>query len=160
MNPVIDFVEIGIVVALLIVGLSAGRIAERRHFRRLAEREQAYAGSFILTDLKSYPGGVDGSRPPALVSGEVVISSDYFKTFAAALRKIIGGELRGLETLMQRARREAVLRMLDRARAAGYDAVCNIRIEGYDIAGAGQSRGKAMVLVAIQVSGTAYKRTA
>lgn len=158
MDLIFDLIQIGIVLALLLLGLSAGRIAERRHFRRLAEREQVHAGKFVVTDLRSFPGGVDPSKSPALVSGEVVISSDYFKTFAAALKKIIGGELRGLETLMHRARREAVLRMMERAAAAGYDSICNVRVEGYDVAGSSQRAKKAMVLVAIQVSGTAYKR--
>jgi uncharacterized protein YbjQ (UPF0145 family) len=154
-------IQIGILVILLVLGLSAGRIAERRHFARLDERERAIAGVVIVTDLRSFPGGADLSARPTLVAGHAVISSDYFKTFVSGLKKIVGGELRSLESLMNRARREAILRMIDQARASGCDTVCNVRIEGFDIAGSSSRKAnKAMVIVSVQASGTAYKRRA
>lgn len=153
-------IQLGFAAVLLIVGLSAGRIAERRHLARIAEREAANQGVILVSDLRSYPGGSQSGVTPVLVSGEVVISSDYFKTFLASLRKIIGGELRSLESLMNRARREAVLRMIEQAKRAGCDTVCNVRIEGLDIAGSSQKANKAMVLVTVLATGTAYKRNA
>ena len=46
-----------------------------------------------------------------LVQGSAVISIDYFKRMLAALRNIVGGEVKSYETLVDRARREATLRM-------------------------------------------------
>jgi hypothetical protein len=111
-----DFlIQIGIAAALLLIGLCAGMVAERRHLKRLAEEEATFVAPLMITDLRSFPmcgtAHTSEADAPALVSGEAVISSDYFKTFVAALKKIIGGELRTLETLMSRARREAVVRM-------------------------------------------------
>ena len=51
--------------------------------------------------------GVDASGAQ-LVSGSVVISSDYFKTFVAGFRAFFGGRFRGYETLLERARRDAL----------------------------------------------------
>lgn len=153
-------IQLGVVVVLLVVGLGAGRVAERRHLTRIQQRESANQGIIMITDLRSFPGGVQTSVTPVLVSGEAVISSDYFKTFLASLRKIIGGELRSLESLMNRARREAILRMVEQAKAVGCDTVCNVRIEGFDIAGSNQKSKKAMVLVTVLATGTAYKRNA
>lgn len=158
-NILIDF---GWVLVLLIVGLSAGTIAERRHLRRLALEEAEVLAPMLVTDLRSFPmcgaGASSEATAPALVTGESVISSDYFKTFVSALKKIVGGELRTLETLMSRARREAIVRMARRARSLGYDSICNVRIESADLGGSGESTQKAMTMVCVVASGTAYKR--
>jgi uncharacterized protein YbjQ (UPF0145 family) len=44
------------------------------------------------------------------VSGSVVVSVDYFKRFLAGLRTLVGGRVTSYETLLDRARREAILR--------------------------------------------------
>ena len=58
----------------------------------------------------------------------MVVSLDYFKRFAAALRIIFGGRIKAFEPLMDRGRREAILRMKQDAVAAGYDAIINVRL--------------------------------
>lgn len=145
-----------IAIVLMVVGLGAGRISERRHLASLNLREAANV-DVLVTDLRTYPGGALVHPPPALVVAETVISSDYFKSGVATLRRIIGGELRSFESLMLRARREAVAQLAEQARAAGCDAVCNVRIEGIDITG-GTSRQRGVIVVSIQASGTAYLR--
>jgi uncharacterized protein YbjQ (UPF0145 family) len=149
--------ELIIGAALVAVGLGAGRVTERRHLARLGTREQENLG-VLITDVRSYPGGVSGP-PPALVVAETVISSDYFKSFVATLRRIIGGELRSFESLMMRARREVMAQLSEQARAAGYDAICNVRIEGIDITG-GTTSQRGVIVVCLQASGTAYRRAA
>ena len=57
------------------------------------------------------------------------MSLDYFKRVIAGLRAIIGGRIKTYEPLLERARREALLRMLEEARRAGMDAVINVRLE-------------------------------
>jgi uncharacterized protein YbjQ (UPF0145 family) len=64
-----------------------------------------------------------------LVHGTVVVSADYFKTFVAGLRHLIGGRFRSYETLLERARREAVLRLKAEARAKGARLVVCVRFE-------------------------------
>jgi len=148
-------IQIVVAALLLGVGLGAGRIAERRHFASLARREREIGSRFVITDLKRFPGGALGTA--TLVAGHACISSDYFKSFVASLRKLIGGELRSYESLMQRARREAVMRMLEDAHRLGYDAVCNVRLNGVDIGGASLQRKGGVVSVSVHASGTAYR---
>ena len=154
-------VKVGLAALLLIVGFTAGRLAERKHFKSLEERESRHT-DMLVTDFRSFPGLEEGGSGHAagaqLVSGCAVISSDYFKTFIAAIKKFIGGELRTYESLLTRARREAIIRMLDEAKAAGFDAVCNVRLDGYDIGGASKGTKKPVVSVSVQASGTAYRR--
>lgn len=142
--------------ALLAIGWFAGQAAERRHFADLARREQALA--FVpVTTLRMFLGPTDVSCPACLVGGEVTIASDYMKRFLAALKKIIGGRLTSYETLLDRARREAQLRMIEQAVALGYNAVCNVRIQTVDIGGELTPRNKQNVQVSIVAWGTAYR---
>ncbi len=147
--------QIAIPAVLILIGLFAGRIAERRHLSQLTRREAALRG-MMCTNLRSYPGGVGGSGRAEFVATHAVISSDYFKTFIAGLVSIIGGELKTLQTLMDRARREATVRLLEDAKARGFNAVCNIRYDTVDIGAAEQRRNKALVMATIMASGTAY----
>lgn len=137
------FIQVLPVVVLLILGFSIGTVVERAHFKRLAAREAAL-GDMLVTNLRRPPVGVD-VRTFGLVVGEVVIASDYFKTFTAALRKLIGGELHTFESLMVRARREALLRMLESAKSMGANTVANVRFATSNIGSVGRKRAAAMV---------------
>ena len=146
--------QIGIPVFLIVLAWFTGRAAERSHFRNLAMREDSLS-DMVLSDLKGFPLGADPDKGGTLVMGQVVIASDYLKTFLSAIRKIFGGELKSYETLMERARREALLRMQEEAHKAGYDAVGNIRLSFSNIGSMSKNKGGAMVEVIAW--GTAYQ---
>lgn len=139
------------VLVLLVLGFTVGGFVERAHFKRLDEREAAMR-DMLVTDLKRPPDGMS-VRSCGLVTGEVVIGSDYFKTFAAKLKSLFGGELRTFQTLMTRARREALLRMMEKAKQMGANGVINVRFETSNI---GAMRGKkASAMVEMYAYGTA-----
>ncbi len=131
---------------LLVLGLAVGTILERRHFADIRVRE---------AQLRMLPA-ITFSKPPAdwsvdgggLVAGSVVVSLDYFKRFAAALRIIFGGRVKAFEPLMDRGRREAILRMKEDAAAAGYDAIINVRLATSRIANADGSTTAGVELIA------------
>ena len=135
-------VQVAPIVALLVLGFSIGTIVERRHLRRLDRRELAL--SDLLVTASRAPDS-RGCEALGMVVGEVVIGSDYFKTFAAKLRMIVGGELRSFESLMVRARREAVVRMLESAKALGANSVVNVRFATSNIGSMRAKRPAAMV---------------
>ena len=124
--------ELLLVVLLILIGFVFGQIAERRHFKQLDQREAALA-RFPVVDLARIPG-IDATTG-AVVYGEVVVATDYFKTFLAGLRNIVGGEVGSYQKLLDRARREARLRMVEQARQLGATAVVNVRYEMNDIGG-------------------------
>jgi len=121
------FMQIIIPLSLLLVCFLIGKGIELHHFKKLAEREQRLSG-IIVTNLKTIPPQYDNAQP-ILVMGSAVIATDYFKVFAAGLRKFFGGEMKSYVTLMERARREAMVRMLEQAAGQGASAVWNIRYE-------------------------------
>lgn len=151
-----DLLIIGIPIALLAVGLFAGGYSERRHLRDLDRREAANC-DILVTQVKSFPGHVTGGDAPQMIFGEVVIASDYLKTFLASIRNFFGGQVGSFQKMLIRARREATLRIVEEARRQGYNAVCNVRLETADVGGNSATQGKrGMVMAAILASGTAY----
>ncbi len=98
----------------------------------------------LVTDTRTLPtaGSIQGR---GLVVGQVVIASDYFKTFAATLRKLVGGELHTFESLMVRARREALVRMLASARERGANGVINVRFASSNVGSMRRRQAAAMV---------------
>lgn len=147
------WIQFIVLAVLLALGFTIGTLVERAHFRRLAIREQAIS-DMMLTDLKTLPA-LDLQQPVNFVVGEVVIASDYFKTFVSGIRKIVGGELRAYETLMERARREAILRMAESAKQMGANAVYNIRLSSTNVGSIRRKRSAAMV--EMYAYGTAIK---
>jgi len=110
---------------LLLLGLIFGQINEANHYKDLARREHELA-HIKTTNRRHVTDGYTGS---AFVAGNVVISIDYFKRIAALFRALVGGRINSYTTLVERARREAVLRMKEQARDAGCDFIANVRLE-------------------------------
>lgn len=119
-------VEIITFLVLLTVGYVAGTQAEKRHYRSIVQRESALLNLPAVT-LKSVDIPDHKIRSAQMVYGSAVISVDYFKQIVASLRKIVGGNLTSYESLMDRARREALLRMKEMA--VGATVIVNVRIE-------------------------------
>lgn len=148
------FGQFGILILLLLLGLIAGGMAERRHLSSLAQREAAN-GDFLVCQVRSMPLAVAGPSPPTLITSETVVASDYLKSFLSGIRKIFGGELRSYNSLAVRARREALQKLIEVAKGHGYNALCNLRFESADIGGNAKKRGR-LPMVAIMASATAY----
>jgi uncharacterized protein YbjQ (UPF0145 family) len=88
-----------------------------------------------------------------LVDGSVVISVDYFKHFVASLKNFFGGALNSYESLLDRARREAILRMKEKA--PNSDMIINLKLETSSIGKEGGSSGKGVLTVEVLAYGTA-----
>lgn len=136
---------------LLLLGYVFGQRAEKRHFRSIIEREKQLRDILVFSERRI----PDEDRLVAtLVCGSVVISVDFFKRFVAGLRTLVGGRVSAYESLLERARREAILRMKEEARRTGAKSVWNTRLETASIyKGAQQSIGAVEVLA----YGTAVK---
>lgn len=132
-------VQIGILLGLLALGYFAGSAAERKHFASLQEREAAYK-ELETTSLKRLPVNTLEVEEARLVTGNAVIAVDYFKVFAAGIRNLFGGRVSAYESLLDRARREATLRLKEEALGHGADAVINLRLETSSLGG--QRQGK------------------
>ncbi len=146
-------VQIGFPLALLFVAYFSGRAVERRHYASIRKREARWRNLPAVTFRNVPPGWqVAGCT---LLTGNVVVSVDYFKRFLAGLRLIVGGRIKAYESLLDRARREALLRLKETTVENGYHALINVRLETSRMANARGGEGAAGVEVL--AFGTALK---
>ncbi len=114
---------------LLILGYIVGSITEKNHYKSIEEREKKTLPLPVVNMKKVEdilkPGKKIASAE--LVTGSVVVSIDYFKRILASLKNLVGGNIRSYETLVDRGRREAILRMKEAADSP--DIIMNLRIE-------------------------------
>lgn len=118
--------ELIVFISLFLIGYFVGSYLEARHYRSIEKREKALVN--IVTTSSKYPVGDIGSvQRTHLVKGNAVISIDYFKRIVAGLRAIFGGNISTYETLLDRSRREAILRLKESCPAA--TQIINLKIE-------------------------------
>lgn len=117
----------GVPVTLIVIGLIAGTYNERRHYRSIKEREDQFR-ALLIHSGETLPEGYETAEVK-LVSGATVIAEDRFKALLAALRNIFGGRMRSYESLLDRGRREAILRMKASASSEGFSVIVNTRFE-------------------------------
>lgn len=141
--------EIIIFIAVIIGTYLTGTMIEKSHMQSLSDRElrtillPAVPAQRLLRENHTI-------KNTQLVFGNAVISIDYFKRIAAGLRNIFGGEVSAYESILDRARREAILRMKEQA--AGADIIINMRIETATI---GRSKKGNIACAEILAYGTA-----
>lgn len=116
----------------ILLGYVFGRAAEARHYRSIVSREQEWL--HLPSTSSRYPlhptRHVESS---VLVHGSCVVAIDYFKRAVASLRSLVGGAVKSHETLIDRARREAVLRLKESC--PGAHEIVNLRIETSSLSG-------------------------
>ena len=141
-------------IVLVFIGKIVGSRLERAHYANIAEREARFhAQPAFSTEHFDAPGAV---RSATLATGSVVISIDHFKRFVSAFRMLIGGEVRAYGSLLERARREAVLRMKESHPDA--DAYINTRLETSTIASTSGNEGTGTVEVLAYGTAVHYDR--
>ncbi len=117
-----DNIELIILIVFLALTYVTGSRVEKRHFKRLAEREK----NTLNIPVSANEDILDPSEfvETEFLVGSCVIGSDYFKRALAALRGVFGGKIGAYESLMDRARREAILRMKESARKECVEIAC------------------------------------
>lgn len=126
-----------IVIVLIGLGYVIGSIAEKKHYRSIISREAQWLHIPTVSVKNMIEDDVD-IIDARMVQGSVVISIDHFKRILASLRNIFGGRVTAYESLIDRARREAILRMKEKSPNA--DIVLNTRIETSTIGRSANSR--------------------
>ncbi|QKQ70644.1 YbjQ family protein [Acinetobacter sp. 10FS3-1] len=115
--------QITIFVILFSVGFGFGRYDERKHLQYLAEQEQRLA--YIAVNNSRF---ILSNFPGQMISSNVVISHDYFKYAIANIQNFLGGRLTSYESVVERARREAIVRLKLEAEKMGAQQIMGIRL--------------------------------
>lgn len=138
---------------LLVIGYVVGSIIEKRHYRSINKREEKYLGTPAIAS-EIMPMGHYESL--GLVTGNVVVSVDYFKRFIAALRNLFGGRVSSYETLIDRARREALLRMKEQC-PKDATAIMNVRLQTAAVGSQHIGRKNGLACLEVCAYGTAIR---
>lgn len=125
--------KIAITLILVSIGWYFGSRTERKHLQQLAEQEAKLA--YIRLSNRRFD--TRAQQTGELIVSNVVISQDYFKYIWAQIHGFFGGRLKSYESLLERARREALIRLKQQAARIGADEILAVRISVSEIAGQG-----------------------
>ena len=153
-QEIISFVFNLVLSAVLMpVGYFFGKRDEKKHYRSIIEREKKYCHILLFNEKR--PPVLVAGQPFALVHGSAVISGDHFKQVVAMLKNLLGGRLTTYETMLDRGRREAILRMKEKADAMGATMIFNVSMQTTTL---GQKTGKhGLACAEIMAYGTAWR---
>lgn len=143
--------DILVLLILLGIGYGFGTYAEKKHYKSIRKRERATLDVPLITFGAKQP--MPDAQETELFVGSVVVASDYFKTFAFALRNLVGGRVVSYESLLDRGRREALLRMKEEAIAWGASKLANVRIETSSLS----QGGRGLISVEVIAYGTGIR---
>ena len=123
-------IDLIIFAVLMTIAFGAGRWNEKRHYKSIREREQRLIHIPVVTQKRwkatPKPDNVEVIKT-GLVTGQVVMGVDSFRVFLGGILQFFGGRVKPYESLLDRARREAILRAKEKATKA--DLITNMRIE-------------------------------
>lgn len=131
-------VKLLIFVSLFCIGWYFGRRAERKHLQQLHAAEAQLA--YIRLGSRRFE---TREQPGQLVMASVVLSHDYFKWVWAQIHNFFGGRLITYESLLDRARREAIVRLKQQAEKLGAVEILALRLVSTEI---GEQGGMVEVL--------------
>ena len=118
--------QIGLALILIAIGYGFGRYNENKHLQRLNVQEKACEHIMLSSERKHE---LPSQNAGQLVVGSVVIAQDRFKQVMANILSLFGKNLTVYDSLLERGRREAIVRMKTKAMQAGFDGVVGVRLE-------------------------------
>ena len=85
-----------------------------------------------------------------IVTGEVIVGANLFRDMFASITDLVGGRSGSYERVLERARKEAILEMVEKCKQLGGDALVGCDLD-YEVL------GKAGSMLMVSISGTAVK---
>jgi uncharacterized protein YbjQ (UPF0145 family) len=126
--------DILFLIVLLCVAFFWGSHVEKSHYKSISEREKQLPPIPVI--LTNHRQPLENVASVKMISGNVVVGADYFKTTLSGLVNFFGGNIATLESVMERARREAVLRA--KYQALDADFIADLRYETTEVSGGEQ----------------------
>lgn len=146
-------IKLGVFLVLAAWGFWRGRRNEAAHWRQIAEQELAVQDVLVFATRR--PPQMAQPMDPVLVTGSVVVSSDFYRLLIASLRKIVGGNYRSYESMLERARRHALVRLKQDAQRRGARMVFNVCFTTSRISDS-RRRGNEAAQMEVLAYGTAF----
>ncbi len=116
-------------------------LIRRNHLKSLQKRSQLRE-QVKMVSTESPPAHWIVKKNLGLCTVSVVFGVDRIATFFAGLKHLIGGRLRWVEEILERAREEAITRLAEESLRMGANALINVRLETSNIGGANNPQQK------------------
>lgn len=120
--------DILILLILVGCGLIFWKINEKKHYTSIVKREETFKKINVISDKDLQNLSLEQTDQEFFSAG-TVIAIDYFKKLMAWFVNFFWGRMKSYESLVDRARREAVLRLKEKASKKWYNTLINLRIE-------------------------------
>ncbi len=108
----------------------------------------------IITNTETI-AGYTITEHKGLVQGNTVRTKHLGRDFAAGLKNMVGGELKGYTELLTQSRQQAMDRMMESAQTLGANAVVNVRLTTSTIIGGASelyAYGTAVVVTKVETA--------
>ena len=142
------------VITLLVICFFVGHHMEETHYKSIKSREKKFYKNACIGYSKEYLKDAK-IKNSFLVSSSVVVGCDYFKTFLAGILNFFGGNLSVYESVMDRGRREAILRMQEQAFSQRANKIINVKVDTIILA---SENSNAAPIVCVTSYGTAVEQ--
>jgi uncharacterized protein YbjQ (UPF0145 family) len=93
----------------------------------VCKKSKQIGGTFMIVVNTEFVAGHEVVRTLGLVQGNTVRTKHVGRDWAAGIKSIFGGELRGYTELLNEARKESMNRMIEMANKMGANAVLGVR---------------------------------
>ena len=143
-----DFV---IAFTILFIGFLISKVIEFLHFHSIRKREKKLLSFPVTSEQKTFCD--KKITRGKLVCAEVSLATDYYKRFVALILSLFGLNIVVYEKLLDRARREAILRLKEKCKE--YDAIINLKIDTVRIYSRLLGKKHSTICLQVLVSGTA-----
>lgn len=90
-----------------------------------------------VINTEKFPDGKEIDEELGLVTGNSVKSGNFWTDLVQNFKNLAGGDLKGYEDLLSATRNKAIEIVKQEAEELGADAVVNLRLDTYEIAGQG-----------------------
>lgn len=101
-------------------------IWEKRHFKKIIKEEKELREIIVISNRDAKDLDVSWNH---LFMSNIVISIDFFKKFISGFVHFFGWEMWSYESLLDRARRDTIVKIKRQALDSWYNAIANLRLE-------------------------------
>lgn len=115
-----------ILVVLLLIWYFFWSMAEKNHYKRIIAKEKELSDITVFWKHETKLPWFEWNK---LVASNIVISIDYFKKFIAGFINIFGWRMAVYESLLDRARRDTLVKIKQQAKDSWFNSIANLRIE-------------------------------
>lgn len=151
LGPIFD---IGFIALLVGITWLIGSSRERAHLKSIRGREKNYL-PLTMVNNKRKIAQENGISDVVLVTGSCVIAPSYFMRVVGKFFAFFGGRVSTFENLLDRARREAILRLKEEAIKNNAKIIVNVRIETANLLQSHNNNGA--ISIEVFAYGTALK---